>query len=323
MHVKQKGKFTHIVVGCDESEDEGMEGKTRILTHDKSGDKLVGIEQWKKSSHPTVRRIFAPSIPEAKEFPWFNKPWSFEFWRRTTNSTKSSDIIVLLDPDEFFIRPLSMEGSKRKTHLKEPPNLGGSFNDVPKIGMGVGAYYGIAGVVEKFKDFVDDICGAGSACATMTNRDADNWQSVGPPYILAMDDFLKIVPLWWEYMPKVYPHVKGDILADMYAYQMAAANANVLHSTVDDFMVSSAMDIRQGWTTVDAAIAATNSLTCDMPLIGAQKGGALNLNFAHLAEHYKACTGGEKLENFYEASECKEEGAELFNFHKGHVPPGD
>jgi hypothetical protein len=327
MHVKQKGRFTQIVVGCDESEAKGMAGKGRVLTHDASGDTLVGYEQWNKSSHPTVRRIFAPAIPEAKEFPWFNKPWSFEYWRRTENIT--GDVIVLLDPDEFFIRPLSMVGSTRKRHLKPPPQLGKGFNDLPKPGMGVGAYYGIGGeVIWKFKDFLDDICGAGSPCATMTARDAENWQSVGPPYILVVEDFRKIVPLWWEYMPKVYPHVKGDILADMYAYQMAAANANVLHSTVDDFMVSAAMDMRQGWATVDSAIAADvphRQLTCDEPFLAAEeqvRGEIQRLNFGHLAEHYKACTGGEKLANFYEASECAEEGAELFNFHKGHMPPG-
>ena len=59
------------------------------------------------------------------------------------------------------------------------------------------------------------ICGKDSACAAVTNDEAVEFFSVGPPYLLAKEDFVKVANYWWEFMPAVYEQDKGDIQADM------------------------------------------------------------------------------------------------------------
>jgi len=41
----------------------------------------------------------APAIPEAKEFPWFNKPWSFHHWLKEKGDSITERAITILDPD--------------------------------------------------------------------------------------------------------------------------------------------------------------------------------------------------------------------------------
>ena len=86
MRVGQRGKITQIVVGCDEREDKGVKLRARVLTHP-TGDveNLVSGQDWAKSAAGSAggvefSRLFAPSIPQAKAFPWYNKPWSFKYF---------------------------------------------------------------------------------------------------------------------------------------------------------------------------------------------------------------------------------------------------
>jgi hypothetical protein len=73
MRVGQKGKITQIVVGCDEREDKGVDLKDRVLTHSQGdADNLVGQEKWAMNAGNGIKfnRLFAPSIEQAKKFPW-------------------------------------------------------------------------------------------------------------------------------------------------------------------------------------------------------------------------------------------------------------
>ena len=83
------------MVGCDESEAKGIKLADRIITHTAgAGDEVIDNNRWAKSTHPNAQRFFAPSIKEAKEFPWYNKPWSFHYWVKEANIT--GDTIVLI-----------------------------------------------------------------------------------------------------------------------------------------------------------------------------------------------------------------------------------
>ena len=65
--VGQRGKITHIVVGCEEREDAGMAGKQRILTHAAGvADNIVSHAVWGKSSNANFKLHFAPAVPEAR-----------------------------------------------------------------------------------------------------------------------------------------------------------------------------------------------------------------------------------------------------------------
>ncbi|CAE7489782.1 unnamed protein product, partial [Symbiodinium microadriaticum] len=76
--------------------------------------------------------------------------------------------------------------------------------------------------------------------------------SVGAPYILERDDMHRVVSSWVDFVPRVYEGYP-DLLAEMYAYSMAAAHNRLPHLQLDHFMVSNVdMDQGEGWQWVDA-----------------------------------------------------------------------
>ena len=89
-HQGQCGKMTRIVVGCDKHVDTGA-----MRTHQGgAADELVSKNKLIRSTFPNLNVHFAPSIPEAKEFPWYNKPWSFHHWVMK-NPPKETAICIL------------------------------------------------------------------------------------------------------------------------------------------------------------------------------------------------------------------------------------
>lgn len=74
---------------------------------------------------------------------------------------------------------------------------------------------------------------------------------VGPPYIGTARDMYQISLKWVEFVPKVhkeYPY----LLAEMYAYCMAAAHLDLPHQLVDHLMISNVNCGGEGWPFVDA-----------------------------------------------------------------------
>lgn len=75
-------------------------------------------------------------------------------------------------------------------------------------------------------------------------RIGDTLYSVGPPYLLEKDDLLSLARTWVSFVPKVYESFP-NLLAEMYAYSMAAAHQELPHLRMDHFMVSN-IDIDEG-----------------------------------------------------------------------------
>jgi hypothetical protein len=117
-------KFTNLllqlIVGCDSREDAGMEGKERFLTHPAgAGDDVVTQKMWAHSNHPKVTRLFVPFIEQAREFPWYNKPWSYSWFvkNHANDVIGPDDILAIIDPDEvdgMCISPLCVEKGKAR-----------------------------------------------------------------------------------------------------------------------------------------------------------------------------------------------------------------
>ena len=156
------------------------------------------------------------------------------------------------------------------------------------------------------------MCGADSYCATINYADANHYYSVGPPYLIHQQDFKPIMDLWWErFMKPAYAADKGDIQVDMYAYIMAAAHLKVKHVTLQQYMVSCPDCGGEGWKYVDAM----KAMSCHDPSFPA---GARRPGFIHAAQHYHSCTKGDTPTA---QDICPMPGSEMWNFHKGHVPP--
>ena len=75
---------------------------------------------------------------------------------------------------------------------------------------------------------LSDFCDPGTQCLKTTNRDANDYYQVGPPYMLHNKDFKKMVPLWLNYTWKSR-QVKPVLIAEMFAYSLAAAHYDLKH----------------------------------------------------------------------------------------------
>lgn len=95
------------------------------------------------------------------------------------------------------------------------------------------------------------LCGGyDSPCMSVTDTYGDNHYNVGPPYIVIKQDLIRLSDTWNTFVPRVYskyPH----LLAEMYAYSMAAAHEELPHLQMFNYMISSAVAGSEGWSHID------------------------------------------------------------------------
>eukprot|EP01065_Artemidia_motanka_P010763 TRINITY_DN15762_c0_g1_i1.p1 TRINITY_DN15762_c0_g1~~TRINITY_DN15762_c0_g1_i1.p1 ORF type:complete len:507 (+),score=167.50 TRINITY_DN15762_c0_g1_i1:62-1522(+) len=304
----ESANFTLIVVGCDAGgvPDENLTHST----HQKEQEKVVPPEAWVRLVAPPHFRVhFAPSCPQAKSFPWYNKPWSFLHWFQETSPRE--DVVVILDPDQFFL-----------TGLEEPRGSAAALTTVSAAAQrevtgvvaphrAVAQQYGFGSSWFQFRDAT---CPAGSLCRSANESYATDYFSVGPPLMVHSSDARSL--LWFEYMQPVLAQDGGrDILADMWAYSMAAAHLDVPHQRYDHFMVSNTRADGEGWQWVDEL----KTMSCRDP--GPFLATARRLpTVLHAASHAKV--GYPPIPADRHGYDIEEHplGGDLWNFHKGHVP---
>jgi hypothetical protein len=251
--VGQPGKITHIVTGCEDTDT----GHETVQTHQGGySNRVVPREEWKREErYPGVTVYFSPATPQAKTFPWFNKAWSFDHWLK--HQAPDESIIAIVDPDQWFVRKLTNDpkdadavlppvlkpcplckGAGAGVSEKVVKSLNTYGVNVVKRGHPVSQIYGLGGKMATFD--LAAICGKESDCDKVTDQLSMDFYQVGPPYIMHRDDFLKVIPKWWEFMPATFKQDPHEISVDMYAYTMACAHYDLPHAVLRDYMVSDA-----------------------------------------------------------------------------------
>ena len=82
----------------------------------------------------------------------------------------------------------------------------------------------------------------GSPCLDVPNEaEGNKYYSLGPPYIFHREDGERIAESWTNFVPRVYEGYPY-LLAEMYAYSMAAAHEKLPHLRMDQYMVGIARD---------------------------------------------------------------------------------
>jgi len=89
-----------------------------------------------------------------------------------------------------------------------------------------------------------------SPCLDVTRRDGELHYAVGPPYILHRDDLHRLSRTWTKFVPRVYEQYPF-LLAEMYAYSMAAAHEKLPHITLRHYMISNTDADDEGWDWID------------------------------------------------------------------------
>ena len=260
-----QGAVTRIASGCKEPEKAPIEKEYREI--DETGD---------------FRVHFAPKGELKGNYKYSNKPSGLYHWLRTAVPAPFRDertgIVALLDPDQILMRPLTAAVgvglTKRSGDTKslydatgQPRLLVGSVQREEQRlparvtqGHPVGQEYGLGGAWANsgkpdarpsWKKFsLEMVCGEGAPCTKTRPHEADSYYSVGPPYLIQATDARNLAHAWLEAVPLVhaqYPY----LLAEMYAYSMAAANLSLPHAQIHNLMISNVQAGGEGWDWID------------------------------------------------------------------------
>jgi hypothetical protein len=247
LKVQQPGIVTRIVSGCDAKEEEQLRQIFAEQVAPMSSNFRIHFT-------PDYAKILKPGI----DYPYFNKPCGMVDWLENVLGfpnhaplAEQDAIVVLLDPDQLILRPFVDNDFSNTEWL----NLDPSQPVRTKIAHGepMGQRYGFA-LQWKTKIDMSLVAPADelpSPVDDMSSQDAMAGYVVGPPYIATARDMYAICDKWCAFAPRVhdqYPH----LLAEMFAYCLAAAHLKLSHQTAASFMVSSTGSGKQeGWPYID------------------------------------------------------------------------
>mmetsp|Transcript_26744 Transcript_26744/g.25617 ORF Transcript_26744/g.25617 Transcript_26744/m.25617 type:complete len:512 (-) Transcript_26744:103-1638(-) len=235
MAVGQKGEITRIASGCDEA-------KKNIL-----------LELYLKL-FPRYHVHFTPDFKvdkkTKKKYEFYNKPYGVEHWLSNTQILNFT-VIAIIDPDMIFVRSLTVNLKEDNMILMD------GKEEVPSIiekGHPVSQLYGLgapwAGSTSKNFNRTN-VCGENSPCLKVTSSFGQKHYSVGPPYMVEKSDLIKLTKSWVAFVPRVHERYP-ELLAEMFAYSMAAAHEDLPHFQLLNYMVSNTFADEEGWQWIDA-----------------------------------------------------------------------
>ena len=242
---KQEGHITRIASGC--------EGETKETLDRIFKDEIASMDPERLHLHQTPE--FGNVGGLKKAFKYYNKPFGMRHWMENVlgypeNHAEHDDsIVILLDPDQILLRPFTNDF----TNSSEIYRLKNKDQHKFKVehGSPFAAQYGY-GI--QWLDKVDPALtfnDPNTPVATMDRKEAkDYFAAMGPPYVATAKDMYAIVKTWSEIVPSVheqYPH----LLAEMFAFNLAAAHLKLRHTLTYSFMVSDVTAGGEGWPLID------------------------------------------------------------------------
>lgn len=193
------------------------------------------------------------------DYKFFNKPFGLRHWLEHFELLgfqdggkfhNDEDVVILTDPDMALTRPITGDFSNMEEtvigRLRQGDKILGT--KVSK-GMPFAQTYGLGVQWQTFD--LDKIAGPDSPAKEVSKETGNLYYPAGPPYLGTLADMYQIANKWSEFVPRVhaqYPH----LLAEMYAYCIAAAHLKLPHQLIDSLMVSNPGNGGEGWPLIDA-----------------------------------------------------------------------
>jgi hypothetical protein len=283
VQVKQGGKITRIVSGCNEKQMNRM-----IEWHTKTVVPLLRSSPFEEENNISKQQEnkftihFTPSYdhPIVETYKYVNKPFGllhyFEHYqeneqgfskqaRHTQNRTftlstalSPDDIIAIIDPDMVFLRPLSHDFTPSISFQpiyapgNDPATTSHHNHNVTTVQHGhpFAPLYGV-GDHWRYMNLTYITRSRTSPALIVTQEEALSHYAVGSPYMGTMKDMYSLTPLWLDSVPTVreeYP----EHISEMYSYIIGAADANLPHHIIKNLMISgdggTSTEIHEGWT---------------------------------------------------------------------------
>lgn len=250
MKVRQPGHITRVVSGCSSEEEAEMISWFQN-----------NVQYMSKRFHIHLTPIFSEVKDEKGnmigDYKFFNKPFGLKHFLENFDMlgfhdgafTHEDDIVFLIDPDMVLTRPLTSDFSDERETIIAPRRQGeNTLATTVQRGIPFAQTYGLGVQWQRFD--LDIIAGPDSPSKLVRREDGQLYYPVGPPYIATVHDMYQISLKWTEFVPKVhaqYPH----LLAEMYAFCIAAAHLKLRHQLIDSLMVSKPSTGGEGWELVD------------------------------------------------------------------------
>lgn len=251
LKVGQPGTVTRIASGC--SDEDAIKAKEWHKEHITNS---MG-ERFMLHLTPHFSGVKDEEGNVKGDYKFFNKPFGLKHWmekaigfedEQKTIMKEEDDVVILIDPDMILLRPITGDfsndrdvviGKRRQSNRKFKVEHGSPFAQT----------YGLGAQWRTFN--LHEIAGADSPAKTVSQKDGGKYYPAGPPYIATKRDMYAIADKWTEFVPKVhkeYPY----LLAEMYAYCIAAAHLELPHQLIDSLMISNVGTGGEGWPMVDA-----------------------------------------------------------------------
>ena len=148
-----------------------------------------------------------------------------------------------------FMRPITGDFSEERETIISKKRKKKLLSTTVSHGVPFAQTYGLGTQWETFD--LDKIAGEDSPAKLVNKEDGQLYYPAGPPYIATAKDMYQIALKWTEFAPRVhaqYPH----LLAEMFAYCIAAAHLGLKHQLIDSLMISNTgMSGGEGWPLVD------------------------------------------------------------------------
>ena len=189
------------------------------------------------------------------QYPYFNKPFGLLHWMKYGKTmdyvpdddsiVNEDDIVILLDPDMILLKSFVNDFSDALFSNGEDNNPEYPRRFKVDHGAPFATRYGIG---SKWKDFnLTYIAGNDSDVHKITKNEADRYYQIGAPYLATARDMYNIAKKWTEFVPRVHdehPH----LLAEMFAYVIAAADLGLKHQVMKSFMISNPAIQEENWS---------------------------------------------------------------------------
>ncbi|TDH71059.1 hypothetical protein CCR75_002804 [Bremia lactucae] len=262
--VGQRGALTRIVSGCSDTILKDLVRRTRKssphlrihVTRDFSSIPMLQTDNSKGEN---------ASFPDA--YVPYNKPFGLRDWLATANPPVREKLLVVLDPDFLFLRTFAVNFGGRVTTAKGVDS--GDYEHDAEVIEGMRQYKRFF-VYAGFRDNVSDTVVDGAAvaqrwtkylkslafinssaicpeCANVSETDALEYYSVGPPYALTRTDLMEMVDDYCNMTLLKREQNREYWMNEMLGYSLAAAKHNIKHTAFDNLALSKKSDDYTGF----------------------------------------------------------------------------
>jgi hypothetical protein len=255
MKVRQPGHVTRIASGCTDDERRAMEDWFR-------NDVAFMSQRFHLQLTPHFSDLADADGNTVGDYKYFNKPYGLKYWMEnspqlqydastgTFPASIESDVVILVDPDMGLLRPITRDFTDDRETVMTPlrRRLDKILTRTVQKGKPMAQVYGFGAQWSRLD--LEKIAGQGTPAAKVSAEDARMYYPAGPPYLATVPDMHNIATYWSRFVPAVheqYPH----LLAEMFAYCVAAAHLHLPHQLISSLMISDVVSNAEGWPLVE------------------------------------------------------------------------